>query len=226
MIIVLVGPPGAGKGTHGRRISAKRNLPHVSSGDLLRDAVERGTPLGLEAAEYMKAGNLVPDSIMLSWVEELLDKPDYVNGLVLDGFPRTVPQAEGLDELLARRGLAVDAVLHFDIDEKAAVRRLGSRVSCSRCGVVYNLISNPPDDPEVCGRCGGKLEVRDDDRVDTIRARFEEFRRLTEPMLEYYRSRGKVSVISTEGAIESVGSRVTAVLDGLRDRGDSESVAP
>ena len=222
MIIVLVGPPGAGKGTHGRRISARRAWPHVSSGDLLRDAVERETPLGLEAARYMKAGNLVPDSIMLSWVGELLDKPDYANGLILDGFPRTVPQAEGLDDLLARHDLAVDGVLQFDIDEDAAVRRLGSRVSCSACGVVYNLISNPPEDPDVCGKCGGRLEVRGDDGVETIRARFEEFRRLTEPMLEYYWSRGKVSVISTEGPIESVGKRVTAVLDALSDRRDPE----
>jgi adenylate kinase len=226
MIIVLVGPPGAGKGTHGRRISAKRGLPHVSSGDLLRDAVERETPLGLEAARYMRTGNLVPDRIMLSWVEDLLDEPEYANGLVLDGFPRTVPQAEGLDELLSRHGLAVDAVLHFDIDEEAAVRRLGSRVSCSRCGLVYNLISNPPDDPEACGRCGGKLEVRDDDRVETIRARFEEFRRLTEPMLAYYRSQGKISVISTEGPIEDVGKRVTGVLDALRDSRGSGGAAP
>jgi adenylate kinase len=225
MIIVLVGPPGAGKGTHGRRIAAKRGWPHVSSGDLLRDAVERETPLGLEAAQYMKAGSLVPDSIMLSWVERLLDKPEYENGLVLDGFPRTVPQAEGLDKLLARHGLTVDAVLLFDIGEEAAVRRLGSRVSCSKCGVVYNLVSNPPSDPDECGKCGGKLEVREDDRVETIHARFEEFRRLTEPMLEYYRSRGKLAVISTEGPIESVGRRVTAVLDALSDRRSREGAA-
>lgn len=219
MIIVLAGPPGAGKGTHGRRISARRGLPHVSSGDLLRDAVERETPLGLEAVRYMKAGNLVPDSIMISWVEELLDRPEYADGLVLDGFPRTVPQAEGLDELLVRHGLAVDVVLYFDIDEEAAIRRLGSRISCSRCGIVYNLVTNPPDDPDACSRCGGKLEVRDDDSVETIRARFEEFRRLTEPMVEYYRARGKVSVISTEGSIEEVGRRVTATLDAVRDSG-------
>jgi adenylate kinase len=224
MIIVLVGPPGAGKGTHGRRIAAKRGWPHVSSGDLLRDAVERQTPLGLDAARYMKAGSLVPDEIMLSWVEELLGKPEYAHGLVLDGFPRTVPQAEGLDRLLSEHDLAVDSVLFFDIDEESAVRRLGSRVSCTKCGLVYNLISNPPEDPGACGRCGGKLEVREDDRVETVRARFEEFRKLTEPMLGYYRSQGKVSVISTEGPIEDVGRRITAVLDALcdeRDRGST-----
>lgn len=225
MIIVLVGPPGAGKGTHGRRISSKRGWPHVSSGDLLRDAVERETPLGLKAAQYMKAGTLVPDSIMLTWIEELLERPEYAGGLVLDGFPRTVPQARGLDDLLESRGLGVDCVLHFDIAEEAAVKRLGSRISCSACGVVYNLVTNPPEGPEVCGRCGGRLEVRKDDRVETIRARFEEFRGLTEPMLEHYRSQGKVFVISTEGPIESVGKRVTAVLDGRCSRRDEGRAA-
>jgi adenylate kinase len=225
MIIVLVGPPGAGKGTHGRRISSKRGWPHVSSGDLLRDAVERETPLGIQAAEYMKAGTLVPDRIMLTWIEELLDRPEYAGGLVLDGFPRTVPQARGLDDLLERRGLGIGCVLHFDIAEEAAVRRLGSRISCSKCGVVYNLVTNPPEDPEVCGRCGGRLEVRRDDQVETIRARFDEFRRLTEPMLEYYRSQGKVSVISTQGPIDAVGKRVTAVLDSHCGRPDEGSAA-
>jgi adenylate kinase len=162
---------------------------------------------------------------MLSWVEELLDKPEYAHGLVLDGFPRTVPQAEGLDRLLSEHDLAVDAVLFFDIDEESAVRRLGSRVSCTKCGLVYNLISNPPEDPGACGRCGGKLEVRGDDRVETVRARFEEFRRLTEPMLDYYRSRGKVSVISTEGPIESVGRRVSRVLDALLDERSRKGAA-
>jgi adenylate kinase len=225
MIIILVGPPGAGKGTHGRRIAARRCWPHVSSGDLLRDAVERKTPLGLQAAAYMRAGTLVPDGIMLTWVEELLDKPEFAEGLILDGFPRTLPQAEGLDERLARHDLAVDGVLYFDIDEEAAVKRLSSRVSCTGCGFVYNLVSNPPEDPDACARCGGRLEVREDDRVETVRGRFEEFRRLTEPMLEYYRSQGKVSVISTQGSIEEVGRRVTAVLDALLDRGRSGRAA-
>lgn len=216
MIVVLAGPPGAGKGTHGRRISAKRGWPHVSSGDLLREAVDSGTELGKQAEEYMAAGVLVPDEIMLEWVEELLGRPEYAQGVVLDGFPRTVPQAMGLDDLLKRRGRDVGRVLVFDIDQDAAIRRLATRISCSKCGFVYNLTSNPPDDIGTCRACGGELETRDDDTAETIRARFDEYRTLTEPMVEYYRKRGKVSIISTEGGIDDVGRRVTEALDGPR----------
>jgi adenylate kinase len=215
MIVVLAGPPGAGKGTHGRRIAAKRGWPHVSSGDLLRDAVESGTDLGRRASEYMKAGTLVPDDIMLEWVEQILGRPEYANGIVLDGFPRTVPQAEGLDELLKARDLEVGRVLAFDIDEDAAVRRLATRISCAKCGFVYNLASNPPGDAETCRACGGKLETREDDETETVRARFEEYRSLTLPMIEYYRAKRKVTVISTDGTIDDVGTRVTEALDKL-----------
>ena len=213
MIVVLTGPPGAGKGTHGRRIARKRGWPHVSSGDLLRDAVESGTELGRRAAQYMKAGTLVPDDIMLEWVEEVLGRPEYAAGVVLDGFPRTVPQAEGFDNLLGKRETEVGRVLAFDIDEDAAIRRLATRISCSKCGYVYNLASNPPDDMETCRVCGGTLGARDDDTAETIRARFEEYRSLSLPMIAYYRSRGKVTVISTDGSIDDVGRRVTEALN-------------
>ena len=218
MIVVLAGPPGAGKGTHGRRIAAKRGWPHVSSGDLLREAVESGSDLGRRAEEYMKAGTLVPDEIMLEWVEELLNRPEYASGVVLDGFPRTVPQARGLDELLDRRGTEVGRVLVFDIDEEAAVKRLATRISCSRCGYVYNLASNPPDDTGTCRACGGTLETRRDDTTETVRARFEEYRHLTVPMIEHYRGRNKVSVIATDGTIDDVGRRVSRALD---ERGET-----
>ncbi len=225
MLILLVGPPGAGKGTHGKRIAAKRGWSHVSSGELLRDAVERRTPLGLEAMEYMRAGSLVPDDIMLRWIEELLDDPKHRHGIVLDGFPRTVPQAEGLDALLERYGQEVACMLFFDISEEAAVGRLAARVSCTGCGTVYNLISRPPSTAEVCDRCGGKLEIREDDATETIRARFEEFRRLTEPMIEYYQAKGKLARVSTDGAIDDVGRRVTEVLDELCRCRDAEGTA-
>lgn len=164
----------------------------------------------------MRAGVLVPDEIMLEWVEELLDRPEYGEGVVLDGFPRTVPQAEGLDDLMKRRNREVGRVLVFDISEEAAVRRLATRISCSRCGYVYNLASNPPDDAGTCRECGGELETREDDATETVRARFDEYRTLTEPMIEYYRRQGKVSVVKTDGAIEEVGLRVTQALDDPR----------
>ncbi len=212
MFILLVGAPGAGKGTHGKRIADKRGWTHVSSGELLREAVEKQTPLGREAEAYMRAGALVPDGIMLQWVEELLDDPANQHGIALDGFPRTLPQAKGLDRLLERHGLTLGTVLFFDIAEEAAVERLAARVSCTGCGMIYNMTANPPADPNVCGRCGGRLEIREDDTTDTIRARFEEFRRLTAPMIEYYRERDKLSAINTAGSIEEVGARVTAAL--------------
>lgn len=215
MIIVLVGAPGAGKGTHGKRISTKRGWPHVSSGDLLREAVASGTPLGREAERYMKAGVLVPDTIMLQWIERLLDKPEYREGIILDGFPRTVPQAKGLDEVLTRHGLAVDQVLFFDVDEGIAVSRLAKRVSCTGCGLVYNLDAKPPTSAGECDRCGGKLEVRADDRETTVHSRFVEFRGSTEPMIEYYGSTDRLARIDTTGGIDEVGKRVSAVLDGL-----------
>jgi adenylate kinase len=225
MIIVLVGAPGAGKGTHGKRIAAKRHLPHVSSGDLLREAVGSGTPLGRQAERYMKAGVLVPDKIMLLWVEKLLDMPEYEAGIVLDGFPRTVPQAEGLDEILAKRDLGVDRALFFDIEEAAAVRRLAKRVSCTNCGLVYNLDAKPPETPGECDRCGGTLDVRADDREATVHARFVEFRGSTKPMIEYYRSQGKLIRIDTTGSIAEVGKRVTAAIDLLDGLEPPESAA-
>jgi adenylate kinase len=215
MFILLVGAPGAGKGTHGGRIAAKRAWTHVSSGELLREAVEKQTSLGREAEAYMKAGALVPDGIMLRWIEELLEDPANQHGVVLDGFPRTVPQAKGLDRLLERHGLTLDRVLYFDITEEAAVERLATRVSCTGCGMIYNMATNPPEDPHVCRRCGGRLEIRGDDAAETIRARFEEFRRLTEPMIEYYRDSDKLSIIDTAGSIDEVGARVTMILDRL-----------
>lgn len=188
----------------------------MSSGDLLRAAVESGTDLGRSAAEYMKAGALVPDEIMLQWIEELLGRPEYADGIVLDGFPRTVPQAKGFDDLLRKRDTEVGRLLAFDIDEDAAVRRLAARISCSKCGFVYNLASNPPDDTGTCRACGGELETRADDAMETVRARFEEYRSLTAPMIEYYEAQGKVSIISTDGTIGDVGRRVTEALDGQR----------
>ena len=220
MIVVLTGPPGAGKGTHGRRIAAKRGWPHVSSGDILREAVESGSDLGRRAEKHMKAGTLVPDDIMLEWIAELLARPEYAHGVVLDGFPRTVPQARGFDELLDGQGKEVGRVLAFDIDEEAAGTRLTTRISCSRCGYVYNLVSNPPDDSGTCRACGGVLGTRHDDAAETVRARFEEYRTLTVPMIEYYRTQGKVSVIATDGTIDDVGRRVT---EALNTRGGTDA---
>lgn len=224
MIIVFVGAPGSGKGTHARRTAERCGLAHVSTGDLLREAVEKGTPLGLKAKAYMDAGKLVPDELMMKLVSELLDGRKDGNGIIFDGFPRTLAQAKGLDDLLRARGLRVDKALLVDIAEDAAVKRLSLRVSCPKCGAVHNLGSNPPKVEGVCDECGGKLEVRPDDREETVRARFTEFRRLTQPVIDYYRSNGNLESVSTNGPVEVVAANVAAALGPCGD-GSAESAA-
>ncbi len=213
MIIVFVGAPGSGKGTHARRTAERCGFSHVSTGDLLRDAVDKDTPLGRKAHEFMAAGKLVPDEIMMDLIGGLLDGSDGGEGIIFDGFPRTLAQAEGMDELLEGRGLKVDKALLVDISEDEAVERLALRVSCPKCGAVHNLASNPPKVEGVCDECGGKLEVRPDDREETVRARFKEFRRLTEPVIDYYRSQGTLASVSTSGPVEEVAANVAAALD-------------
>lgn len=225
MIILLLGAPGAGKGTHAANISEYTGLPHVSSGELLRRAVDEKTELGVRATEYMDAGKLVPDEFMLTWISELLDDAAYGRGVILDGFPRTVPQAEGLDDLLAKKGLATDLVLLLDITEEAAAERLLSRVTCGKCGAIHNLAQKPMKVPGVCDACGGELETRADDVKETIQKRFEEFRKLTAPMIEYYRARGNFETVSTDRPVDVVRADVTSLLDRVSESGSGRSTA-
>jgi adenylate kinase len=213
VIILLLGAPGAGKGTHAARIADYTGLPHVSSGALLRGAVESGSELGVKAREYMDAGELVPDESMLAWLEELLDDPAYTGGIILDGFPRTMPQAEGLDALLARKGLKIDLVLLLDIEQEAAANRLLSRVTCGKCGAIHNLAQQPMKVEGICDACGGELETRADDVRETIEKRFVEFRKLTAPMIEYYRAKGNFVTVDTDRPVDVVREDVRSVLD-------------
>jgi adenylate kinase len=213
MIILLLGAPGAGKGTHAARIAEYTGLPHVSSGALLRGAVESGSELGVKAKEYMDAGQLVPDEFMLTWLEELLDDPAYENGIILDGFPRTMPQAEGLDALLEKKGLTNDLVLLLDIDQEAAANRLLSRVTCGKCGAIHNLAQQPMKVEGICDACGGELETRADDVRETIEKRFVEFRKLTAPMIEYYRAKGNFETVNTDRPVDEVRQDVKDILD-------------
>jgi len=221
MIVVLAGAPGAGKGTHAKRVAEHFSVPHVSTGDFLRNAVESGTELGRKAEGYMKAGELVPDEIMLSVVGELLDSPEWSNGVVLDGFPRTLPQAEGFDALLDDRGRSVGVVIFFDLSEEAAVERLSARVWCPKDGTVYNLKTKPPKEDRICDVCGGPLERRSDDEPETIRARHEEYRRLTGPMIDYYEARGLVARVDAERPIDEVWHQVRDALEDLGHGGGS-----
>jgi adenylate kinase len=185
MNLILFGPPGAGKGTQGELLAKRFGLSRLSTGDLLRDAVRRRTPLGLEAKRYMDAGDLVPDDVILGLIREQLEQDGA--GFLFDGFPRTTPQAEELDRLLADAGAPLHGVLVLDVPDDSLVRRLAGRRSCPKCGRVYNVHSEPPHRPGRCDACGTELVQRDDDREDTVRHRLGVYRAQTEPVLDYYR---------------------------------------
>lgn len=185
MNLVLFGPPGAGKGTQAKLLMERLGLMQLSTGDLLRDAVRRGTPLGLDAKKFMDAGELVPDDVILGLVRETMETSG-ARGYIFDGFPRTLPQAEALDRLLAELGRPLAAVIVLEVDEEELVRRLSGRLSCPQCGRVYNRYSEPPREPGKCDACGAELVQRPDDREETVRRRLEVYREQTAPLLDYY----------------------------------------
>lgn len=218
MIVVFLGAPGAGKGTQAKMVAETLEIPHVSTGDLLRGAVEEGSELGTRAKSYLDEGRLVPDDVMLGIIGDLLPKPEYENGFVLDGFPRTVPQAEGLDEILSEEGRTIDRVVFLDVSKETAVERLTARVTCPRCGAAYNLLTKPPATQGVCDACGGRLEKRSDDDRRTVESRFEEYERSTKPVIEYYARDGRLASVEAGGPAEEVGRKVLSVLGVRRGR--------
>jgi adenylate kinase len=199
MNLILLGAPGAGKGTQGALLADRFGLSRLSTGDLLRDAVRRGTPLGQRAKGYMDAGELVPDAVILDLVREVLvSEPKGSGGFLLDGFPRTLPQAEALDRLLADLGRPLDAVVVIDVPDEVLVQRLSGRRSCPNCGAVYNIYFEPPREAGRCDRCGGALTERADDTAETVRHRLEVYRRQTEPLVDYYQG-GPTPVHEVDG---------------------------
>lgn len=200
MKIVLLGPPGAGKGTQGVVLARNYNIAHISTGDILRDAVKKGTVLGKEAKSYMDKGELVPDEVVTGIVVERLAKDDVKNGFILDGFPRTLKQAEDLDNELKKLSMAIDIVLYFDIPENVAIERLTGRRVCKKCGANYHVKNMKPEKEGICDKCGGELYQRPDDTIDTVKNRLKVYAGQTRPLIEYYTKKGSLKKVS--GALD------------------------
>ncbi len=212
MNLILLGPPGAGKGTQAQRIVDRYHIPQISTGDILRTAVREKTPLGGKAKEFMDQGKLVPDELVIGIIEERLKAPDCRPGFILDGFPRTIAQAEALEGLLARMGRSIDHVINIEVDEQELVRRLTGRRTCRNCGAMFHILFHPPKEEGVCDRCGGVLYQRDDDREETIRTRLREYQRQTAPLLQYYQERRKLRSISGVGEQNQIFERITSAI--------------
>ena len=204
MRLIFLGPPGAGKGTQSRELAREWGVPQVATGEMLREAVAAGTPLGREAQRIMDTGALVPDDVMIGLIAERLRQPDAAGGFILDGFPRTIAQAEALDRLLKDLGHTLDAVLYFEVAEPELVRRLTGRRLCRQCQTAFHLVSAPPRRAGVCDRCGGELYQREDDSEATVRHRLQVYAQQTSPLLDYYRQRGQFAPINGEGAIGAI----------------------
>jgi adenylate kinase len=212
MNIILLGAPGAGKGTQAARMVERYSAPQVSTGDIFRKAVGEGTPLGVEAKKYMDAGELVPDGIVIGIVKERLAEPDLAGGFILDGFPRTVPQADALDAALEDMGKGIDAVISVDVPSEALVERLTARRQCRRCGRIYNVLVDPPEAEGVCDACGGEVYQRDDDTVQTVTNRLEVYERQTAPLIECYEAKGLLKHIDGTRDIDDVFAGIVSVL--------------
>ncbi len=209
MRLSFLGPPGAGKGTQAQRVSARWRIPHLSTGEMLRAAIRAQTPLGQEVQGFMRAGNLVPDALVIRMLRERLEQPDIRPGFLLDGFPRTVVQAEALETFAP-----LDRVLYFDLPEAELLDRLAGRLSCPVCGRVYNLRSNPPRSPGVCDDDGTPLLQRPDDRPEAVRVRLSVYHQETAPVLAYYRARDLVESVPATGSVEEVYQRILRALGG------------
>jgi adenylate kinase len=217
MRLVLVGPPGAGKGTQAEFIAEHFGIPKISTGDIFRANVSGGTELGRTAKKYMDAGDLVPDEVTNAMVRDRLAQPDAVDGFLLDGFPRNVQQAGELDDILNQIGSSLSVVLDLEVDQDEVVRRLSGRRTCKTCGHVWHLQYDPPSSPGVCDKCGGELYQRDDDRPETVRHRLEVYASQTAPLLQFYGDRGQLVAIDALGAVEDVTERAIAALEPFAD---------
>jgi len=214
--IVLLGPPGVGKGTQAALLEKALGIPHVASGDLFRDAIKRKTELGCLAKGYIDKGELVPDEVTIAMVRQRLAEPDCQRGAILDGFPRTIEQAEALEAALAEEGKAINVVLYIKASEETLLARLAGRWTCRRCGAVYHSLFDPPKEAGKCDRCGGELYQRPDDTPETQRRRIQVYLAQTAPLIDYYRRKGLLVEIDGEGSIEEVQAELMRAIEASR----------
>ena len=212
MNIIMLGPPGAGKGTQAKMLVEKLGIPQISTGDMLRAAVKEGTPMGLKAKEYMDGGKLVPDEVVIGIMKDRLGADDCAKGFILDGFPRTIPQAEALDKVLAEMGKKIEYVVNVAVPESELLDRLTGRRTCKKCGAMYHVKFNPPKQEGVCDKCGGELYQRDDDKEETILNRLKVYNDQTAPLIEYYERQGVLVNIDGSKEIKEIFAEICAAL--------------
>lgn len=214
MKIIMLGAPGAGKGTHAKKITEKFGIPAISTGDIFRENIKNGTELGKKAKEYMDAGNLVPDELVCDLVVDRLKQDDCKNGYILDGFPRTIPQAEALTAALAKNDDAIDYALEIFLEDQAIIDRMSGRRVCKSCGATYHVVNIPPKTEGVCDECDGELIVRDDDAPETVKKRLDVYHEQTAPLIDYYKKQGILKVIDGSKGLDTCFEEICGILEG------------
>ena len=212
MNIILMGPPGAGKGTQAKKIIAEFHIPHISTGDMFREAIKAGTDLGTLAASYINKGLLVPDEVTIGLVKERLMQDDCANGFLLDGFPRTIPQAEALDAALGKINEKMDYAIDVDVPDENIVNRMSGRRACLNCGATYHLISIPPKVEGICDRCGSEIVLREDDKPETVQKRLKVYHEQTQPLIEYYSGKGVLKEVDGTQPMDDVFAAIVKIL--------------
>ena len=212
MKIIMLGAPGAGKGTQAKMIADKYGVPHVSTGDIFRANIKNGTELGMEAKKYMDQGLLVPDELTVKILLDRVSQPDCKNGYVLDGFPRTIPQAEVLDKALAELGESIDYAIDVDVPDENIVKRMSGRRACVSCGATYHVVHVPPKKEGICDRCGSELILRDDDKPDTVKNRLDVYHKQTQPLIDFYTKKGVLKTVDGTVDMQDVFKAIVAIL--------------
>ena len=212
MKIIMLGAPGAGKGTQAMKIAEKYQIPHISTGDIFRANIKEGTELGKKAKSYMDQGQLVPDELTLELIMDRFQNPDCANGYVLDGFPRTIPQAEALTEALAKKGETIDYAINVEVPDENIINRMGGRRVCLACGSTYHIVYAPTRVEGICDRCGEKLVLRDDDKPETVKNRLNVYHNQTQPLIEYYTRQGKLAEVDGTQSMEDVFNAIVKIL--------------